>query len=79
MLRRDFQTIDQPTREKIVGLVHANPRISVHELAETLGIKSASNIHYHIRRLEAKGLIEMVVQKAISDQRLALSEDADSN
>jgi SOS-response transcriptional repressor LexA len=58
MLRCNFQAIDQPRREKIAELVNANPRISLKELAEAVHIDNTSNIHYHIRRLEKKGLVQ---------------------
>lgn len=49
--------MNEPTKEKIVRLVNANPKISVKEIAKIIGIQNSSNIHYHIRRLEKAGRI----------------------
>lgn len=58
MRGRLYHQVGEPTREKIVKLVNANPRISLKEIAAAVHISDASNIHYHVRRLEKAGLIK---------------------
>ena len=46
------------TADRIVKLVRHNPQVSCSELCRMLGITSPSNVHYHIKRLQKRGLIE---------------------
>ena len=50
-------TVKGQTKEKIVKLINEDPTITLKALTEKIGIKNASNIHYHIRKLEKDGLI----------------------
>jgi len=45
------------TRELIAKLVRTNPQISLQALCEATRIKRSSNVQYHLKRLEADGLI----------------------
>ena len=56
-MRATRPTVKGQTEEKIVKLVNEDPTISLKALAEKIGIQNASNIHYHIRKLEAAGRI----------------------
>ena len=56
-MRATRPTVKGQTEEKIVKLVNEDPTISLKALAKKIGIQNASNIHYHIRKLEAAGRI----------------------
>lgn len=58
MRAQDGKQVSEERKEMIVKLVNENPHISVLELAERVGIKSSSNVHYHIRRLMKAGRIQ---------------------
>ena len=45
------------TRDLITKLVRKNPQISLQALCEATRIKRSSNVQYHLKRLEADGLI----------------------
>jgi len=48
----------KPTWKRIVEAVDANPQITMSELCKVVHISNSSNILYHLRRLEANGLLK---------------------
>lgn len=47
----------KPRRQIILELVTADPHISLRELREATHLASESNAHYHVKHLEAAGLV----------------------
>ena len=45
------------TRERILDVLHSNPRSSINDLAEAVGINAIS-VRHHLNNLEADGLIQ---------------------
>jgi repressor LexA len=43
---------------------------SLHEVASEVGVASASSVHHHLRRLEARGLVERRAGRPLSVRRL---------
>lgn len=75
MRQRDY------TRSQILEIVKADPRQTLRELCEAAH-QTASNVMYHVRRLEKDGLVKLqarideVVKKALADPQAEIGEDA---
>lgn len=50
---------NNPTRKTILAAYRNNPRVTINELAQLAG-KSHTSVYYHVRKLQADGLIRKV-------------------
>lgn len=49
---------ERKTSERLIKLVQADPTLSLEQLRIRLQLSSTSNVHYHLRRLQAAGKIQ---------------------